>query len=73
MNTVEEREYLDSLRPGERVVETGQSCKAGQQGTVYVSRLTGNICVMWDEIPGDGGRVVTIVTHGTRRVSDVSH
>lgn len=65
--------YLRSLKPGERVIETGQSCMTGSVGTVYISddELTrGTICVMW-QWPASIAGMGTSATHGTRRIKDV--
>lgn len=62
------REYLNSLREGERVIETGQSCMTGRKGTVYIKDKYP--CVLWDKLPGDTGQMGTSATWGTRRVSD---
>lgn len=62
------REYLLSLKEGERVVETGQSCMTGRQGVVYIKN---NLpCVMWDKLPDDTGRMGTSATWGTRRIEE---
>ncbi len=69
------QEYLRSLQPGERVIETGSSCMTGRTGTVYISENTmtkGSICVKWDALPGDTGQMGTAATWGTRRISDVT-
>ena len=63
-------EYIKSLKPGERVVETGRSCLQGREGTVYHSER-GDVCIMWDKKPGESGQMGTSVTGGTRRVSEV--
>ncbi len=68
--TVEqEREYLCGLQEGERVVEEGNSGTTGWEGiTVKGSR---GMCVKWDNLI-DGGQMTTAVTHGTRRIRDVT-
>ena len=73
MNDDEVREYLRSLKPGERVIETGQSCMTGRKGTVYISEnemTKGSICVRWDKLPGENGTMGTSATWGTRRLAD---
>lgn len=64
MNEQENRDYLNSLQPGEEVIETGRNCNTGMKGTVYRSPRHGALCVMWENNMG------TSVTHGTRRVSE---
>ena len=64
-------EYLNGLKPGERVVETGRSCLQGREGTVYLGRL-GEVCVLWDKKPGESGQMGTSVTGGSRRVSQAN-
>lgn len=63
------REYLGSLKPGDQVIETSNSCMAGKRGVVYIGDgdlgRPGVICVMWENKLG------TSVTWGTRRVADV--
>lgn len=67
--TEQEREYLCGLVEGERVVEEGNSGTTGWEGiTVKGSR---GLCVKWDNLI-DGGQMTTAVTHGTRRVRDVT-
>lgn len=59
--------YLRSLKPGERVIETGQCGYYGMLGVVYVSEnegTKGSICVRWDNKMG------TSATWGTRRLED---
>jgi hypothetical protein len=73
MNNDELRAYIESLKVGEKVIETGASCMTGAVGTVYVSDddLTrGTKCVMW-EWPKDIAGMGTSVTHGTRRIKEV--
>lgn len=60
--------YLQSLKVGERVIETTHSCMFGKRGTVYESKSGGGTCVAW-ELPE--GIMGTSVTWGTRRLSDV--
>lgn len=69
--TVEqEREYLCGLVEGERVVEEGNSGTTGWEGiTVKGSR---GMCVKWDKLIDDDGQMTTAVTHGTRRIRDVT-
>jgi hypothetical protein len=68
LNNDQVREYLRSLREGERVVETGQSCMTGRQGVVYIKD---NLpCVKWDKLPGDTGQMGTSATWGTRRIGE---
>ena len=62
--------YLRALKPGERVIETGECCLKGRQGTVYISEHGGGVCVLWDKEPGEQGKMGTGVTGGTRRISD---
>ena len=61
-------DYLHTLKPGERVIETGQSCMTGVQGVVYESTTGGGTCVRW-ELPE--GKMGTSVTWGTRRLTDL--
>jgi hypothetical protein len=65
------RQYLQSLQPGEEVIETGSSCMTGKRGVVYISEnegvTFGSKCVRWDNSMG------TSVTWGTRRVRDVEN
>jgi hypothetical protein len=65
----EEREYLNSLAEGERVVEEGNSMMTGWSGTTYRSER--GMCVKWDNLI-EGGQLSTAVTHGTRRLRDVT-
>jgi len=64
----EEREYLQSLKPGEEVIETGNSATKGYKGIVHVStnpgRTFGSKCVKWQN------GMSTSVTHGTRRINE---
>lgn len=60
------REYILTLKEGDRVVECGISGMTGTKGTVYLSK-EGDICVRWDRPKGMG----TSATGGTRRISDV--
>jgi len=67
-----ERKYLQSLKVGDRVVETGRSCMFAATGTVFMSETPGHgMCVRWDVLPGDKGQMSTSVTHGTQRIRDV--
>ena len=61
-------DYLNSLLPGELVVECGQSCMLGCVGTV-VSGKHGT-AVQWDPQEGETGLMTTSVTWGTRRLND---
>ena len=65
-------DYLRSLKPGERVRETSRSAIYNREGDVYLNER-GDICVLWDEYPGEGGRMGTTVTGGARRVSDLAN
>jgi len=65
----EEREYLNSLSEGDRVAEQGNSMMTGWEGTVY--RGERGLCVKWDNVI-DGGQLSTSVTHGTRRLRDLT-
>ena len=65
-------EYLKGLKPGERVVETGRSCLQGCEGTVYLGKQ-GEVCVLWDKKPGEGGQMGTSVTGGARRVTEAQN
>lgn len=64
-------EYINGLYVGERVVETTKSGMYGRCGEVYRSDRDGGLCVRWDALPGEGGRMGTSITWGTRRVHDV--
>jgi len=60
--------YIKTLKVGERVIETANTCMRGMKGTVYISEnemTKGAICVMWENKMG------TSITAGTRRLSDV--
>lgn len=61
-------DYLNGLKPGERVIETADTCLKGMQGTVYISEnegvTKGSLCVLWDNKMGTG------VTWGTRRIGE---
>ena len=73
MEGQELRDYLNGLKEGERVVETGQSGIHGRKGTVYWPEdgPSRGPCVRWDNIDDpDGPRMGTSATGGTRRVSD---
>jgi len=62
--------YMTSLKPGEKVIEMGESCMKGIKGEVYLSKEAGHgLCVLWD-LPE--GKMGTSVTWGTRRISDIS-
>lgn len=65
----EEQEYLNSLVEGERVAEEGNSMMTGWEGTTYRSER--GMCVKWDNII-DGGQLSTALTHGTRRLRDLT-
>jgi hypothetical protein len=65
------REYLRGLKVGERVVECGESCLKGRQGTVYISKsVPGSICVLWDKLEGEEGQMGSSVTWGARRLNE---
>lgn len=64
------KEYLLSLKDGERVIETEKTCFYGRCGTVY-HNAEGSVCVMWDKQQGEDGHMGTSVTGGSRRVSQV--
>lgn len=67
-----ELKYLQSLKVGDRVVETGRSCMFAATGTVFLSETPGHgNCVLWDVLPGDQGQMSTSITHGTKRIRDV--
>ncbi len=61
--------YISALKPGEEVVECGESGMKGYKGTVYLNN-DGLTCVRWI-LDDEGGYMGTTVTWGTRRVSDV--
>lgn len=67
-----ELRYLQSLQPGEKVIETDKtSCMYGKTGEVYISQnemTKGSKCVKWEIGMGTMG---TSVTHGTRRIKDI--
>ncbi len=66
MTDEEVRTYLRALKPGEQVVETGESCMKGKRGIVYLSEnesTKGSICVRWEDGMG------TSATWGTRRIN----
>ncbi|WP_417744792.1 hypothetical protein [Rosistilla oblonga] len=65
----EEREYLNSIPAGARVVEQGVSMTMGWLGTTYHNGH--HMCVKWDNVI-DGGQLSTALTHGTRLLVDVS-
>ncbi len=61
--------YITSLKSGEKVIETGESCMKGKKGVVYLKlhafgRDKHDVCVMWE------GKMGTSVTWGTRRVTN---
>lgn len=62
------REYLQTLQPGDEVIETGTGCYRGKKGVVYISDregpTKGSKCVRWEDGMG------TAVTWGTRRLTD---
>ncbi len=60
--------YLKSLKPGEEVIETGESAMKGVKGVVYTSVTHHDTCVRWD-LPE--GKMGTSVTWGTRRLTDL--
>lgn len=61
--------YINSLQDGERVIETGRNGMFGRQGTVYHNDRN-HVCVMWDSLPGEKGRMGTTATYGTRRLHE---
>lgn len=65
-------EYLNGLKDGERVIETGQSGLFGRLGIVCRDHL-GGPAVKWDKHEDDipQGQMTTSATHGTRRFFDV--
>lgn len=69
------QEYLSSLQPGDHVIETEQGLRCGCVGTVYVGEGEASakvrLRVRWDKQPGESDVRRTIVTSGTRKVSDV--
>jgi hypothetical protein len=65
----EEQKYLRSIEEGERVAEEGNSMMTGWEGTTYRSER--GMCVKWDNII-DGGQLSTALTHGTRRIRDLT-
>jgi hypothetical protein len=67
---MEIKEYLLSLKDGERVIETTLSALYGRCGTVYHNK-DNSPCVQWDKKSGEDGHMGTGVTEGTRRVSEV--
>jgi hypothetical protein len=77
MNTDQKTiEYLKTLKPGDRVIETDQSGTTGWLGTVYISTnemTKGSTCVLWDALPGETDQIGTSVTFGTRRINDIPH
>lgn len=62
--------FINSLTPGERVIERGQSCMIGQTGTVIL--YDGSISVRWGTVFKEGTGMVTSVTGGTRRIESGS-
>lgn len=62
--------FINSLTPGQRVIERGQSCMIGQTGTVIL--YDGSISVRWDTVFREGTGMVTSVTGGTRRIESGS-
>lgn len=60
--------YITSLKPGEEVIECGESGMKGVKGVVYISKSHGDVCVMWNVGKQKMG---TSVTWGTRRISDL--
>jgi len=63
-------EFIRSLKPGDRVVERGQSCMTGETGTVVLCG-DGRTGVRWDTKFREGSGMVTSVTGGTRRLQDI--
>ena len=61
-------QYLNSLKIGERVIETGMSCMYNHTGTIVASNQGDYLCVRWDR--DDQGVMTTNITHGTRRISE---
>ncbi len=68
MTEQEFSDYVDSLKPGEAVIETNRTCMHLMRGVVYISDnpgvTFGSKCVMWKNKMG------TSVTWGTRRITD---
>lgn len=69
MSSEELREYILSMKDGERVIETGRSALYGKQGTIYHNK-DGVTCILWDydhnSIPP--GQMGTSFTGGARRI-----
>ncbi|HEX5790451.1 MAG TPA: hypothetical protein VFY13_04820 [Luteolibacter sp.] len=64
------RDFLLTLKPGERVVECGPVAMAGQVGTIVVSHdHPGNVMVEWDVEYPPGTKFRSAVTKGCRRLS----
>lgn len=65
--------YISALKPGEEVIECGNSCMKGIMGTVYRNDA-GVLCVMWD-MPttkwDKACKMGTSITWGTRRTVDL--
>ncbi len=71
MEDDEFREFVNSLKVGEWVIETSLTCQHGMKGEIYVpdtGPAKGCKCVLWEPFPGDTGRMGTSVTSGTRRL-----
>ena len=64
-------EYLESLKLGERVIETGQCALKGRLGWVVQSSLQAGVAIQWDTADGETGRLTTSPTWGTKRLDDV--
>jgi hypothetical protein len=65
--------HLQSLQPGERVIETSNNCMKGRKGTVYISQnqtTKGSICIQWDKLPHEKSQIGTSATWGTRRIEE---
>ena len=62
--------YLQSLAPGDRVIELGESCMKGIKGTVFKND-DGVQCVRWDMKGDEPGQLSTSITWGTRKLDKI--
>jgi len=59
-----ELDYLNSLKAGETVIETGNSGISGEIGVTVDKGKKFGMCVKWEN------GTTTSITHGTKRLSD---
>ena len=71
MNRKTLHKYINSIKDGEIVVETGLSCMNGIKGEVYTN-TNGVKCIHWEPFDDSGNRMKTSFTEGAKRLSDAA-